>query len=227
MSAGRDNPLWLQAWRDRHIDDFHQDSVNPLLSRYWPSLELAPKSRILVPLCGKSLDMIWLAEQGHVVVGIELSPVAVKAFFKENRLKPRKKRIGGFTCWQHGNICILCGDYFALTKDQIGPIDAVYDRAALTALPKDIRFLYAAKLREIIPCRARIFLLTIEDAKEEMTLKQAMGISEELKTLYAQGYNIELAHVESVYETDPHSPTQQPRRAEYKVYTLTNRDLSG
>jgi len=226
MSASRDNPLWLQLWRDRQTD-FHQTSVNPLLSRFWPSLDLASKSRILVPLCGKSLDMLWLAEQGHEVVGIELSPLAVKAFFKENRLKPTKKRIGDFTCWQHGNIRILCGDYFALTTEQIGPIDTVYDRAALTALPEDIRPLYVAKLREIIPCSANIFLLTIEDADAEMTLKQALGVDDELKALYAQGYNIELTHVESVYETDPQSPTRQPRRAEYKVYTLTNRDLSG
>ena len=220
----RDNNLWLQSWRDRRID-FHQKKVNPLLTRFWPSLDRIG-SRVFVPLCGKSLDMIWLAEQGHEVVGVELSPIAVRAFFRENRLKPSRRRVGQFTLWEHGRLSILCGDYFSLTEKDLGRIDTVYDRAALTALPEDIRSPYIAHLRLITSQTTRIFLLTIEDAEEREPLEQALGVAEEIKTLYSETFEIELAHVESVFEFDPESLDQQPARAEYKVYRLTARPLS-
>ena len=220
----RDNNLWLQSWRDRRID-FHQKTVNPLLTRFWPSLDRVG-SRVFVPLCGKSLDMIWLAEQGHEVVGVELSPIAVRAFFRENRLKPSRRRVGQFTLWQHGRLSILCGDYFSLTEKDLGRIDMVYDRAALTALPEDIRRSYIAHLRLITSQTTRIFLLTIEDAEERETLKQALGVSEEIKSLYSETFEIDLAHVESVFEFDPESPDQPPARAEYKVYRLVAKPLS-
>jgi thiopurine S-methyltransferase len=221
----RDNKLWLQLWRERQTE-FHQNAVNQLLARFWPSLNLARGSRVFVPLCGKSLDMIWLAEQGYEVVGVELSPLAVQAFFLENRLKPSRWRVGKFILWKHGRISILCGDYFSLTEGDLGNIDTVYDRAALTALPEDIRRHYVAHLRLITPKSSEVFLLTIEDAEEKETLKQAFGVGEEIRTLYSAGFEIDLAHVESVFEVDPDWPDQLPVRAEYKVYRLASKPVS-
>lgn len=218
----RDNHLWLQSWREQRTK-FHQESVNPLLIRFWPTLNLAAESRIFVPLCGKSLDMIWLAEQGHHVIGVELSPIAVKAFFHENGLHPIKQRIGNFTQWQDGHITILCGDYFSITQSDIGDINTVYDRAALTALPEDIRAPYIAQLQRIVPNSAGLFLLTTEDADEGETMKQALGVAQEITTLYSAGFKISLAHVESQFEQDPDYPEQPPIRVEYKVYRLTSR----
>ncbi|MGR9046424.1 MAG: thiopurine S-methyltransferase [Gammaproteobacteria bacterium] len=215
----RDNKLWLQLWRERRID-FHQKAVNQLLTRFWPGLDQVRGSRVFVPLCGKSLDMIWLAEQGHEVVGVELSPLAVKAFFRENRLKPSRRRIGKFTQWKHGRISILCGDYFSLTQRDLGTIDTVYDRAALTALPEDIRRHYVTHLQRITPQSSEVFLLTTEDAEEKETLKQALGVGEEIKALYSEGFEIDLAHVESVFEVNPELPDEPAARAEYKVYRL-------
>ena len=94
----RDNVLWLKCWRDQRTG-FNQKTVNQLLTRFWPSLDLVQGSRVFVPLCGKSLDMIWLAKQGHEVIGVELSPIAVWAFFRENHLKPARRQIGKFTLW--------------------------------------------------------------------------------------------------------------------------------
>lgn len=222
LMSSRDNPLWLQLWRDRRTD-FHQKSVNHYLARFWPDLARPQGSRVFVPLCGKSLDMIWLAEQGHHVIGVELSPVAVRAFFRENRLQPSRRQMGDFTLWEHGRIAILCGDYFALDKADLGQIDTVYDRAALTALPGDIRRLYVAHLRRIVPANAGVFLLTIEDAEEDLPLEQALGVDEELSALYSEGFEISLEHVESVFEADPQAPKQPPKRAEYKVYRLSGR----
>jgi len=219
--TNRDNHLWLKSWRSRETE-FHQTTVNPLLSRFWPSLGLAPGSRIFVPLCGKSLDMIWLAEQGYRVIGIELSPIAVRAFFHENGLHPVKRRLGRFTLWQDGDIEILCGDYFSLTRDQLGHVDTVYDRAALTALPADIRRLYVAKLDTLLPETTNIFLLTAEVAEEHETEQQALGVDEEIDTLYAERYSIDLTHVDCVFESDPQSP-HRPVRVAYKFYRLSGR----
>jgi thiopurine S-methyltransferase len=220
----RDNHLWLQCWRDE-CTDFHQRVVNPLLIKFWPTLSLTYGSRVFVPLCGKSLDMIWLARQGHEVIGVELSPVAVQDFFRENGLNPVKQQIGQFTLWRDGKLGILCGDYFALTKACLGLFDTVYDRAALTALPESIRGRYVAKLRELAPEEAGIFLLTIEDAAECATPNQAVGVDEEIKALYSAGFEIDLAYVESLFEIDPQSPNQTPQRAEYKVYRLSCKTL--
>ena len=148
---------------------------------------------MFVPLCGKSLDMIWLAEQGYEVIGVELSPIAVKAFFNENHLRPVKRQLCDFTLWQHGNISILCGDYFSLTKGHLGHIDIVYDRAALTALP------------------------------EHETQRQALHVDEEVKSLYSGGFEINLAHVDSVLELNSESPNQTQIATHYKVYILSGR----
>jgi thiopurine S-methyltransferase len=225
MNNSRDNHLWLQSWRDEQTD-FHQEKVNPLLIRFWPKLKLTPGCKIFVPLCGKSLDMIWLANQGHNVIGVELSPIAVQAFFQENGLKPVKQTKGKFTLWKHGRISILCGDYFSLTRGDLGNIDTVYDRASLTALPEQTRKQYVAQLKSILPRTAEIFLLTTEDAEEGETLQHAIGVDDEINALYSKEFDIDLAHVESVFETDPGSPKQQQRRTEYKLYQLSSRSIT-
>lgn len=221
-SNSRDNALWQQCWRDRQTD-FHQAEVNPHLARFWPGLGLAAGSRVFVPLCGKSLDMLWLANQGHEVIGLELSPVAVDAFFRENGLQPARHSFGAFTLWQQGNIRILCGDFFAAGAADLGPIDAVYDRAALTALPEDIRRPYVAHLKQILPAACKLFLLTVEDAEEGETEAQSRAIADEVSSLYAADFEIELAHVDSVLESDPGGGP--PLWAEHKVYRLTPRAI--
>ena len=226
MSAmtGRDNHLWLQTWQDQQIE-FHQESFNTFLTRFWPDLGLTRGSRIFVPLCGKSLDMIWLAQQGYNVIGVELSPIAVEDFFRENRLPAKTRQAGNFSLWQHQDISILCGDFFSLTQAELGPVDTVYDRAALTALPENIRRHYINHLKKLIPQNIDIFLLTTEDADENETMEHALGASKEIKALYAENFEINLAHVESIFETDPESADNPPIRVEYKVYRLCNKSI--
>jgi thiopurine S-methyltransferase len=167
--------------------------------------------------------MIWLAQQGHHVIGVELSPIAVEAFFHENGLTPVKHRVGKFTLWRDGRITILCGDYFSMVKADLGEIDTVYDRAALTALPEDIRSLYITQLRVIVSATTNLFLLTTEDAEEDEPLSQALGVADEITSLYSKEFVINLAHVESLFEQDAESPNQPPIRVDYKVYRLTGR----
>lgn len=222
----QDNVLWLQCWRDQRTE-FTLATTNPLLIRFWPGLGLAKGSRIFVPLCGKSLDLLWLAEQGHEVIGVELSPVAVRAFFKDHKLTATRRKLGAFTLWEHGRIHILCGDYFALSQALLGRIDMVYDHTALTALPEHLRPRYVAQLSRIIPCAAPIFLLTTEDTDPLAHPSLALAIDGEINALYAAHFAITLAHVESVFETNPESPDSAPICVQYKVYQLVAKPLLG
>jgi thiopurine S-methyltransferase len=217
----RDNALWLQFWRDRRTD-FHQKTVNQLLTRFWPNLQPDLGSRVFVPLCGKSLDMIWLAKQGHEVIGVELSPVAVKAFFRENHLQPSKRRVGKFMLWKAGRISILCGDYFSLVSTDLGLIGTVYDRAALTALPEDIRKLYVAHLRLLLPRNVKVFLLTAEDVEATESSDSADSIDAEINSLFATDFDIDLMHVESVAGLESEVSGHLSELTEYKVYHLAS-----
>jgi thiopurine S-methyltransferase len=218
--SGRDNELWQQSWRDRKMD-FHQEVVNPHLVRFWEKLTLPPGSTIFVPLCGKSLDLVWLAAQGHRVIGVELSPLAVRAFFKENKIQAARRSAGRFTCWENGRISILCGDFFELSSNDLGDIAAVFDRASLTALPEDIRGAYLAHLRQIVPASCKIMLLTTEEPEEGETQYQDFAAADEISSLYLDRFDMELAHVESVFEADPDPAIKTPVRVEQKVYLLT------
>jgi thiopurine S-methyltransferase len=221
----RDNGIWLQFWRDKRTD-FHLSNVNPLLSRCWSRLPPTKGNRVFVPLCGKSLDLLWLAKQGHEVIGVELSPIAVKSFFQENKLTPIKQKQGAFTLWRHGKISILCGDFFALTIKHLGVVDRVYDRAALTALPADIRKHYAAHLKQLMPHHAKMLLLTDEDADPTQTQTQTQTVDEELLRLFAEDFDIDLMHVES--DQDNYSPmlNEQTECIEYKAYLLEVKTLT-
>jgi thiopurine S-methyltransferase len=214
-----DNALWQQCWLNQQIE-FHQKEVNLLLTRFWRGLNLAPGSRVFVPLCGKSLDVLWLAQQGHEVIGLELSPLAVRAFFRENRMQPSRRKVGKFTLWQYEKISILCGDYFCAGNTDLGHIDVVYDRAALTALPEDIRRDYVAHLKQIVPAACKIFLLTVEDADEGETREVTLGASAEITALYSEAFDIELAHVESVLEPALDHAGGSTKCSEHKVYRL-------
>lgn len=167
--------------------------------------------------------MIWLAEQGHEIIAIELSTIAIKAFFHENRLKPAKQRKGKFTQWSHGRIKILCGDFFALNSDDLGEIDTVYDRAALTALPKDTRKLYVEHMQNIISDSSNVFLLTIEDFEADNTQQNYGQVDAEITSLYAEHFLIKLTYTEAVHDLSPQLPSQTAGSAEFKVYKLSGR----
>ena len=140
-----DHEFWHQRWQSNQIG-FHMDRPHPLLLDYWDQLGLAAGARVLVPLCGKSPDLLWLAQQGYRVVGVELSDVAIRAFLAENGLEAEQPAPNRF---EAGRIELTVGDFLAVEVDEIGPVDAVYDRAALIALPEPMRRDYARHLHEL------------------------------------------------------------------------------
>lgn len=195
--------------------------MNPLLTRYWPGAGHGAGSRVFVPLCGKSLDMIWLMDQGHEVIGVELSAVAVKAFFRENDLQAVKRRSGEFMLWTSGCLRILCGDYFSLRAEDLGHIDSVYDRAALTALPEPLRRRYVERMRALVPSSADIFLLTAEDEEPGECRPSHRQLDPEVIRLYSKAFDIDLVHVEHGLEQDDAAPARRLVRVQFKLYRLT------
>lgn len=153
--------FWHRKWADNQIG-FHQAQVNPYLQRHWPALGLAPGSRVLVPLCGKSLDLAWLAGQGHRVLGVELSRQAVEDFFREQGLAAEVSQQGAFEVWRAGDVQVWCGDVFALRAEDVADCVGLYDRAALIALPPAMRERYRAMLSQILPAGGKGLLVTLD-----------------------------------------------------------------
>lgn len=136
-----DSEFWHARWKNDDIG-FHQDRVHPMLEQHWSELSLVPDSRILVPLAGKSLDMVWLADQGYRVIGIELSERAAKAFFDEQGLSYTRERRGAFDCFVGERVELRVGDIFDMPAADLARMEGFYDRAALIALPADMRRRY-------------------------------------------------------------------------------------
>ena len=191
-----DNDFWHARWQANQIG-FHQNEINPWLVRYWSSLQLEQHSRILVPLCGKTLDMIWLLDQGHSIIGVEISQLAVEAFFAENRLTPAVRADHGFTRWSCERMEILCGDFFELTSGDIGRIDGFYDRAALIALSPVQRARYADRITELLASHTPGLLLTLDYKQSEMDGPPFSVSATEVSERYQKNFSVEqLAHAD-------------------------------
>lgn len=143
-----DTHFWLKKWEANEIA-FHLDQANPLLVEHFDSLELALGSRVFLPLCGKTLDIPWLLSNGYSVVGAELSVIAIEQLFEQLGVVPTISPVGSLHHYSSSNIDIFVGNLFDLTQPMLGQIDAIYDRAALVALPDDMRKRYTAHLIEI------------------------------------------------------------------------------
>lgn len=152
--------FWLDKWKEDDLG-FHQTQVNKTLAEHFAALEIPKGSRIFVPLCGKTLDMVWLLKQGYQVVGIELSPIAIEDFFKEIGVTPEVTKVGPLTRYSAKDIDLYVGDIFNLDQNILGDVNAVYDRAALVALPDNMRRRYAPHIATITG-KAPQFLLCFE-----------------------------------------------------------------
>ncbi len=188
--------FWHDRW-ENNLTGFHLDEVNPYLIANWAALNIKPDARVFVPLSGKTRDLVWLAEQGYEVVAIELSPLAVAAFFAENNLIPEKHQIEGLEYWQSGKITLFSGDFFALTPQILGQVDAVYDRASLIALPPTMRQSYAEKLTELCQ-KAPKLLITLEYDQSKMDGPPFSVTEDEVKALYQAHYQVKQLNSEDV-----------------------------
>ncbi|MDX2214269.1 MAG: thiopurine S-methyltransferase [Oculatellaceae cyanobacterium bins.114] len=140
--------FWHQRWRENAIA-FHKSEVNPLLVKYINHFSLVNGSRVFLPLCGKTLDISWLLSHGYRVAGAELSKIAIEQLFVELGVEPKISGVGEIDHYSAQNIDIFVGDIFHLSSEMLGLVDAIYDRAALVALPQEMRNRYTAHLMEI------------------------------------------------------------------------------
>jgi thiopurine S-methyltransferase len=143
-----DANFWHQRWEENDIG-FHKNEVNSLLLKYFDKLSLAIGSRIFLPLCGKTRDISWLLSKGYRVVGAELSEKAITQLFDELEIIPKKRQLKNVTHYYNTNIDIFVGDIFDLCKYDLGEVNAIYDRAALVALPGNMRERYTQQLMKI------------------------------------------------------------------------------
>ena len=159
--------FWLGKWELDEIG-FHQEAVNEMLQAHWPEVGVPEGASVLVPLCGKSLDMCWLAEQGHRVVGVEISPLACEAFFAALGVEPRIETVGALHIMSAGPYRILQGDFFSAAPEDLGPVSAFYDRAALVAMPPAMQPAYVRQLLRLLAPRAVGLINGLEYPPEAM-----------------------------------------------------------
>lgn len=176
--------FWLERW-DRQQIAFHQHEVNPALQAHWASLDVPAGAPVFVPLCGKSRDMLWLRRQGHAILGVELSRIAVRDFFAENGMSPEVSQHGHLERWSAEGFTLLCGDFFELTARELAGVAGVYDRASLIALPTQMRERYARRMMELLPPGTRTLLVTIDYPEGEMQGPPFSVSEREVRRLYA------------------------------------------
>ncbi len=185
--------FWHERWERSEIG-FHQQDINVHLQQFWTQLDLRPGQRVFAPLCGKSRDLLWLAGEGHPVTGVEISQLAVEAFFTENGLKPRRWREGAFEIWEVDEIRILLGDFFALEPQHLADAAGIYDRASLIALPPPMRARYARHLDAILPVGTRVLLVTLEYDQSVLAGPPFAVGEPEVRALYQATHEVELLY---------------------------------
>ena len=201
-----DNPFWLERWQAHQLG-WHREDVNPLLREYWTRLGACSGTKVFVPLCGKTLDMGFLADQGHEVLGCELSGIAVEEFFAEAGLARETREPSTeeqpFVHHRSGAVTILEGDVFNLDRALLAGVGSVYDRGALIALPREKRRRYVELLTDALPEAARTLLMTLEYDQTRIGGPPFSVDEEEVHALYGAAYRVELLYSEETEEIPP------------------------
>lgn len=208
--------FWHERWERGEIG-FHQTDINSHLKQFWHRVPTPNDGCVFVPLCGKTRDMLWLLSEGHSVLGVELSETAVSAFFTENDLPHQREVQNNFIRYHSENdVSLLCGDFFALTKDDLQNINAVFDRASLVALPPAMRSDYAAHSAKVLPDEAPILLVTFHYDQNIMAGPPFSVSPQEVSELYREHYN-----VNEIYQCDLMQGNEAERWRSRGLSTIT------
>ncbi|WP_202845652.1 thiopurine S-methyltransferase [Luteimonas saliphila] len=214
-----DADFWHDRWQTNKIG-FHRDAPLPLLTQHWQSLGLREGSRVFVPLCGKSLDMVWLADQGHRVLGIELSELAITQFFDERGLSPRTHASPAGTHHVAGPWELVVGDAFAIPEELLADCAGVYDRAALIALPPDLRATYASTTWARLPAHCRGLLVTLEYPQAEKSGPPFAVGEAEVHARLGQRWQVELLERRDLLDYEPSFQAEGVSSLSTAVYRL-------
>jgi thiopurine S-methyltransferase len=194
--------FWLDRWRTAQTG-FHQAAPDRHLQAYWPTLELPANSRVFVPLCGKSLDLLWLREQGHSVVGVELSPIAVDSFLMEHGIAARRRVLADFDVYEAPGFTLYRGDFFKLTPDLLGSVSAVYDRAALISWTPALQAPYVNHLTSLTKTGTKMLLISVEYPEAQMSGPPFPLTRHAIDILYAHHDSIERLASHEILDLEP------------------------
>ena len=197
-----DNQHWLDRWEENRIG-FHEDSVNQYLQTWLPQFELSAGATVFLPLCGKAQDINWLAQQGYKVIGIELSQLAIEAFFAENSLNCERQETDRFVIYRSGNITLLQGDFFDLNSNDLSTCSFIYDRAALIAMELPDRPRYYERMLSITPPQCNMLLITLEYDQAEMLGPPFSVPTGEVSRNYAGVFSIKLLESADIVDERP------------------------
>jgi thiopurine S-methyltransferase len=186
-----DHAFWLDRW-GKADTGFHQVAAHDFLLRHWSAIGVPKGAQVLVPLCGKSNDMVWLADQGHPIIGTELAGLAVDQFFAERTRTPATVIEGAFTVKRAGPFELWCGDHLALDPAVTRRIGGVFDRAALVAMPRVMQKAYADKLAELTPSDVPVLLVTLDYDPSEMDGPPFPIPAERVDELFGSNFRISL-----------------------------------
>ena len=185
--------FWEQRWQQNQTG-FHLNEINPYLREHWHSVTNGSTGQVFVPLCGKSLDLLWLQQQHHRVIGVECSELAVNAFFKEQAIDYETDNDAGFTVYHSDGLSIYQGDYFQLDAADLKDVSLVYDRAALVAMPEQMRKAYVDTMIRLLPPSVSIMLVALEYNQSLMSGPPFSVTEDEIRELYGAHFNIEKIH---------------------------------
>lgn len=188
--------FWHERWAKNEIG-FHEPEFNILLTTHFHLLALPPGSRVFVPLCGKTRDIAWLLQAGYHVAGAELSELAVRQLFEELGIKPVVTYAGRLKQYEAPGLNIQVGDIFDLSPQLLGKIDAIYDRAALVALPAPMRKRYAAHLLALTHGAPQL-LICFEYDQRQMDGPPFSVDRSEVRELYAARYQLRIVETRYV-----------------------------
>jgi len=211
--------FWLERWQQNQIG-FHQEEGNPALREFAGELEIAPGDLVFVPLCGKSRDLEWLQQQGYRVLGVELSTIAANDFFVEHGKEVSITSRDKFQSYRSDDIEILCGDYFDLDAEMFTDVRAVFDRAALIAMPPEMRPAYADKIAALLLPGTRILLVTMEYPDNQMQGPPFSVPEDNVRNLYGKNFSISVLQENDILAREPRFRERGLTSMVEKIYLL-------
>jgi thiopurine S-methyltransferase len=212
--------FWLERWRTGQIG-FHQPAVDRHLRRHWPDLGLSENSGVFVPLCGKSLDLLWLRERGHSVAGVELSAVALESFCMEQGVLAKRRALDHFEVYEAARIQLYRGDFFKLAPELLGTFSAVYDRASLISWTPELRPAYVAHMAALSKPGTLTLLIVMEYLQAQMPGPPFSVSAEDIDRLYSGSHAIQPLSRQDILANEPRLRSRGLTQLHEVCYRLT------
>ena len=223
-----DSAFWHERWLNGQTG-FHEPDGNARLRKHFGAfeveaqtqLQVTDKAEIFVPLCGKSTDMSWLADQGLRVVGVELSEIAVESFFENEGLVPKTSQVGKLRLYQAGPYRVFCGDFFDLQSDYLNETRYTFDRGSFIALPTPMRERYGRHMRTLLPTTCKTLLIALEYDQATMSGPPFSVLEAEVHSTFEDGFGIQLLETQDILDMEARFKAKGLTKLIEKTYLLT------